>query len=167
MRLDFNVEYKIILYIPPYQLRILVSISTNPANKYLLIYSLFQKKLDQYIVSLQLKDLNPSDIWLGLKCFWWPSIKYIAPALTLNPQSNILNTFYRKLLLLLQINRNILQALLNVPFFLGEFRLQSLEIEQGIEVIGMIISIFSSNLPMSDLLKQSIEYTQLEIGIDK
>ena len=45
--------------------------------------------------------------------------------------------------------------------------MQSLEIEQGIEVIGIIISTFSSNPPTSYLLKQSIKYAQLEVNIDK
>ena len=71
----------------------------------------------------------------------------MAPILTLNPQRDILQPFYRKLLPLLKVNRNIPQALMHIPHYMGGFALQALETEQGIEAVSIIISSFTSKLP--------------------
>ena len=42
--------------------------------------------------------------------------------------------------------------------------MKSLEIEQCIESIGLIISCFSLILPTSNLMKHSLQYIQLEVG---
>ena len=44
--------------------------------------------------------------------------------------------------------------------------MKSLEIEQYVESIGLMISYFLSNLPISNLIKYSLELLQLEIGWD-
>ena len=50
---------------------------------------------------------------------------------------------------------------------MGGFDLQSLEIEQGIEALGIIVSTYESTLPTSNLFRQSLEFAQLEVGLDK
>ena len=90
----------------------------------------------------------------------------MAPALTLNPQCNILCLFYRKLLLVLKINQNIPQSLLHIPHHMGGFGLQALEVEQGIKALVIIVRTYTSNLLTSTLFKQSLEYIQLKVGID-
>ena len=40
-----------------------------------------------------------------------------------------------------------------------------LKVEQGIEALRLIVNICTLILPISKLLKQSIEYTQLEVGV--
>ena len=46
------------------------------------------------------------------------------------------------------------------------FGLQALEVEQGIEVLAIIVSIYTLRLSTSKLLKQTIEYVQLKEGIN-
>ena len=82
----------------------------------------------------------------------------MAPALILSPQTNILWKFYRGLLPKLKINWNIQLALIPIPFYMGDFEILSLELEQCIESITIVISCFSSTLLMSNLLKHSLEY---------
>ena len=87
-------------------------------------------------------------------------------ALTLNPKNNILQKFYRTILPRMKINWNILQAIISIPFYMGGFQSKSLEMEQTIESINLFITNFTSNLLTKDLLVQSLEYTQLECGLD-
>ena len=42
-----------------------------------------------------------------------------------------------------------------------------LEIEQDIEALELIINTYTSKLTTSKLLKQSIEYAQLEVGVEE
>jgi hypothetical protein len=49
---------------------------------------------------------------------------------------------------------------------MGGLGFKKLEHEQGIESINHIISTYDSPLPTSNLFKQSLEYIQLEVGID-
>ena len=96
-------------------------------------------------------DLSPSKIWMEYKSYWWSLICFMAPALTLFPNHDILHPFHRKLPPLLKINQNILTLLVSIPFYMGGFDLRSLKIEQGIEVLGIIISTYKSTLPTSNL----------------
>ena len=91
----------------------------------------------------------------------------MALALIFPPTSNILRPFYWKLLLKLGINWNILTELVEISIYMGEFQMKSLEIEQYIESIELIISYFSSILSTSNLMKHSLEHIQLEVGWDK
>ena len=50
---------------------------------------------------------------------------------------------------------------------MGGFGLRSLEVEQGVEALGIITSTCNSTLPTSMLFKQSLEFAQLELGMDK
>ena len=81
----------------------------------------------------------------------------MAPALKLEPAQNILKPFYRRLLPRIKINRNIHSALVPFPFYMGGFKLRSLEMEQIIEGFSLMISYFNSTLPTNDLMKKSIE----------
>ena len=45
---------------------------------------------------------------------------------------------------------------------MGGFDLHSLEIEQEIKALGIIVSTYKLSLPTSKLFKQSLEYAQLE-----
>ena len=81
----------------------------------------------------------------------------MAPALTLSPTSNILRPFHRNLLLRLGINRNILKELIEIPIYIGGFEMKSLEIEQCVESISLMISCFNSKLPTNKLIKYSLE----------
>ena len=53
----------------------------------------------------------------------------MAPALTLSLTSNILYPFHRNLLSRLDINRNIPKELIQIPIYMGEFGMKSLEME--------------------------------------
>ena len=133
--------------------RTLVGISTNPVNDNKSITTIFYNKLAEYITSIISCNLSPSDIMDRYYKFWWPSIKYMAPALTLSPTSNILQKFHRNLLLKMKINRNVPLALIPIPSHIGGFNLKTLEMEQCIESINIIISYFNSILPTSKLLQ--------------
>ena len=90
------------------------------------------------------------------------SLKFIEPALTLEPTQNILKPFHRGSLPMIQINRNVPSALISYPFHLGGFKLRFLEMEQTIEGLSLVISYFNSALPTNDLMKKSPEFLQLE-----
>jgi len=90
----------------------------------------------------------------------------MAPALTLPPTSNILHPFYRNLLPRLGINRNIPKELVEIPIYIRGFGMKSLEVEQCIESISLMISYFNSELPTNKLIKHSLELLQLETGYD-
>ena len=52
-----------------------------------------------------------------------------------------------------------------IPFYMGGFKLRSLEMEQIIEGFSILFSDLKSTLPTSDLMKQSLEYMKLESGL--
>ena len=93
-----------LLYLPPNKARTLVRVLINPSNDNKHIHELFQIKLVQHTTVLATSNLSPSEIIEGYNYFWWPSIKFIAPALTLNPKGNILQKFYRTILPKIKIN---------------------------------------------------------------
>ena len=97
--------------------------------------------------------------------FWLPSLKFMAPALMLEPEQNILKPFYRRLLPRININRNIPFALIPIPFCVGGIKLRSLEMKQIIEGFSIMIIYFNSTLPLNDLMKQSLECLPLESGL--
>ena len=136
----------------------LVKVSINPSNNNKYIYKLFQIKLAQYTTVLATLNLSLSEIIEGYNCFWWPSIKFMALTLTLNPKDNILQKFHRTILLRIKINYNIPQALISIPFYMGSFQMKSLEMEQTIESINTFITNFKLNLLTKDLLVQLLEY---------
>ena len=104
------------------------------------------------------------EIMKGYLVFWWPSIKFMAPTLTLAPNDDILRPFHCKLLPQLGVNRNIPKVLIVVLFYMGGFQLKGLELEQTIESISIVIICFNSPLSTVDLMKHSLEYMQLESG---
>ena len=85
--------------------------------------------------------------------------------LTLEPTKNILQPFYRRLLPRIKINRNMPSALIPIQFYMGGFKLRSLEMEQIIGGFSIVISYFNSTHQTSDLMKQSLEHVQLESGL--
>ena len=87
-----------ILYLSPLVIRDLVRVSTNPLNNNRDITREFQNKLNTYKASLISSKLSPMEIMKGYLAFWWPSIKFMAPALTLDLNDDILRSFYHKLL---------------------------------------------------------------------
>ena len=145
-------------YISLYETRVLADVSINPSNDNSSIIENFQDKLSQYTNSLISSNLSPSKMIIGYNTFWWPSIKFIAPTLTLDPLNNLLQKFYQSLLPRLGINQNIPKVLISIPFYIGGFQLKALEIEQCIESISTIITYFSSPLSTANLLKHSLEY---------
>ena len=77
-------------FIPPNETRTLVGAAVNPANETKQIISLFQDKVAALTTTLNSLHMSPCDILLGYKVYWWPAIKYMAPALNLSQHSNIL-----------------------------------------------------------------------------
>ena len=84
------------------------------------------------------------------------------PVPTLEPAQNILKPFHRGSLPRIKINRNMPSALLQLPSHLGRFKLRSLEMEQTIEGLSLVMSYFNSTLPTNDWMKQSPECLQLQ-----
>ena len=66
----------------------------------------------------------------------------------------------------MKVNRNVPLALILIPLHLESFNLKTLEMEQCIESINIVILCFNLILPTSKLLHQSLEYMQLEAGLD-
>ena len=88
-------------------MRILVGVTTNPSNENKEVLNLIHLKPQVYLATLTSCKLSPSNIMQGHDKFWWPSIKFMAPTLTLESKQNILQPFYRMLLPRIKINRNI------------------------------------------------------------
>jgi len=145
-------DYKL-PHVAPNVSRTLVRVSTNPANDNKSITTIFYNKLAEYIASITSYNLSPSDIMDRYYKFWWLSIKYMAPALILSPTSNILQKFHRNLLPKIKINSNVPLALIPILSHLGGFNLKTLEMEQYIESINIVISCFNSILLTSKLLQ--------------
>ena len=80
----------------------------------------------------------------------------MAPLLLLLSNKNTLQPLYRALLPKLHINRNFLSIMIICYLVAGGLGLGSLEVEQTIEAINLVISLFDSLTPLSFLLKESL-----------
>ena len=129
LKINLDGTSQSIPYIPPNKMRILVGVETNPSNINKEILNLMHLKTQGYLATLTSCTLSPSDIMEGCDKFWWPSIKCMAPVLTLEPAQNMLQPFYRRLLPRIKINRNLPSALIPILFYIGGFNIRSLEME--------------------------------------
>ena len=85
--------------------------------------------------------------------------------LSLSLKSSVLQPLYRTLLPKIKVNRNFPIVITLVSVALGELGLPSLEVEQVLEVIDLMISLYNSPTPAKFLLRDSLELLQLESGL--
>ena len=88
----------------------------------------------------------------------------MAPVLHLSQQSNTLRKFHRGLLPRIKVNRNFLLALMPIALSFEGLGFKTLELEQGLESISRLISIWVSGTHVSNLFRISLAFLQLEVG---
>ena len=91
----------------------------NPAKETKQIIFLFQDQVAALTTTLNSLQMSPCDMLLGCKVYWWPAIKYMALALILSQQSNVLRQFHRSLLPRIKVNRNFPVDLIPISPALG------------------------------------------------
>ena len=89
----------------------------------------------------------------------------MAPLLSILLTNNTLQPLYRAILPKLHINRKYLCTMITSYVAVRDLGLGSLEVEQIVEVVNLIISLFESPTLASYLLRESLEYMQLESGL--
>ena len=72
-------------------------------------------------------------------------------------RSNLLGSFYRKLLPRLKVNRNFLVIIVIAPESIGGLGLPSIETQQIVEAIDLILSLYNSLSLVKYLLRESLE----------
>ena len=88
----------------------------------------------------------------------------MAPSLNLSQQSHVLRQFHLSLFPRTKVNRNLLVALIQISLEFGGLGFRTLELEQGIESILHLISLWVKATSSSNILRVSLEYLQLEVG---
>ena len=79
-----------IKYLAPQESRMLIGIEVVPSHDPLAIVLIFQEKINQYCDRLHTSPLSPTKILASYNSYWWPSLKYIAPLLSLLCSGSIL-----------------------------------------------------------------------------
>ena len=130
------------------------------------ILEIYDVKLNHCAHALQTIHLAPSEIFKGFLSFWWPSLKYMAPFANIHLHSNILQPLYRNLLPKIKVNRHFPSTMAASSPIIGGLGLPSLEVEQAVEMISLVMSLFPASVATSFYLRESLELLQLESGID-
>ena len=125
---------------------------------------LFQDKVVALASKLNSLHISSCDILLGFRVHLWPAIKHMDPVLHLYRQINMLRKFHRSLFLCVQVNRNFPCMLILIFPSFGDLDLKTLELEQGVESISHLISLWDASTPDSNLLPVSFDFLQLEVG---
>ena len=119
----------------------LVSSAIKPANSNKEIIAEFQEKITKLTFKLLHLKLSHQQLLFRYNVYWWPSICYMAPALTLLLSEDILRLLHTSFLSKLGVNRNFPCSIILVAVVAGGLGLQSLEFEQGLEYLGHITSL--------------------------
>jgi hypothetical protein len=89
----------------------------------------------------------------------------MAPLLSPSLKFNILQPLNQVLLLKIKVNHNFLVEIISVSVAIGGLGLPSLETEQEVEEIDLVVSLFESPTLARYLLRDSIELLQLKSGL--
>lgn len=116
------------------------------------------------IFQLPQLHLSHQQILFGYNAYWWPSIRYMAPALTLPLTGNVLRPLHRAILPKIGVNCNSPKLAIPVSPAAGGLGHKSLELEQGLERLSHMASLWSSPTPSDPLLRTSLKLLQLEVG---
>ena len=69
-------------------------------------------------------------------------------------------------MLKLQVNWNFLLTIIKVPSNFSSLALSSIESEQVIEIINLLVTLFNTDAPSAYLLCKSLELGQIKLGLD-
>ena len=90
----------------------------------------------------------------------------MVPLLSLPIDSSILHLFCRNLLLWIKVDRNYHTPIIIVLVsFRGQLELPLIEVQQIVEAIDLLVSLFDSPTPTKFLIRDSLELLQLESGL--
>ena len=84
----------LIKYIPPQKLRVLVGVEITPSHDSDPVHETHKGKVNQCIVKLRPMNLSPLLLLQEYKAYWWASLKYMVPILSLHPSENTLQPLY-------------------------------------------------------------------------
>ena len=147
-----------------HETRKLVDAAINPSNSTKDVIFDFQAKVAQLTFKLPQLPLSHQQILFGYKVYWWPSIRYMAPNLTLPLSGNVLRPLHRAVLPKLGVNRNFPLIMIPSAAAVGSLGLKSLELEQDLERLSHLDVLWISSAPSSTLMRTSLELLQLELG---
>ena len=78
----------------------------------------------------------------------------------------VLQPLYQELLPRIKVNRNFPQIMIYIHITVGGLGLGSMEYEQTVKAINLFISLYQSAISSTQLLKDSLELIQVEVGLD-
>ena len=90
----------------------------------------------------------------------------MAPFTNIHLHSNILQPLYRNSLPKIKLNRHFPSTMAASSPIIRGLGLPSLEVEQAVEMISLVMSLFPASVATSFYLRESLELLQLESGID-
>lgn len=128
---------------------------------------MFKEKSQTYIDRLAVSKLRPGDIMFGYQHYWWPSLKYPTPVLSLAPNLNVLDKLHAALLPKLGVMKSFPTVMRGIPTYFGGLGLHLAEVETLVQAIHHFISLYEAETPTRSLLQILIEYHQLEIGSNR
>ena len=167
LHIDLENQRKELVHLRADQMRTLVGVPMQLNHQNEQIVQAILSKTTAYQNKLASCKLNSSDIMFGYQHYWWPSIKYPAPVLSLDHDSNVLADLHAAMLPKLRVMRTFPTVMRSVPSFLGGLNLKRLEVETIAQSLHHLITLYSSDTSTQLLLKILIEYHQLELGSDK
>ena len=147
--------------------RVLVGVPINLCHEEEQIVTMFTEKTKNYADKLATSKLSPGDIMFGYQHYWWPSLKYPAPVLSLAPNLNVLEKLHAALLPKLGVMKTFPLTMREIPAYLGGLNLHSVAVEALAQAINHFISLYEADAPTRPLLRILIEYHQLELGFEK
>ena len=132
--------------------RVLVGVPINLCHEEAQIVTMFKEKSQIYIDRLAASKLRPGDIMFGYQHYWWPSLKYPTPVLSLAPNLNVLDKLHAALLPKLGVMRTFPTVMRGVPTYFGGLNLHLAEVEALAQAIHHLISLYEAETPTRSLL---------------
>lgn len=119
--------------------------------------------------NIRQSSLTKQEVLVSYKAIWLPKITYCLPLTTfsLNQCLKIQSPVFQATLPKLGLNRNFPRAVLYGPTRYGGLAFPNLYLEQGIEHIKWLISIFRYPRQITSLMQIYLRYQQLEAGISE
>ena len=90
----------------------------------------------------------------------------MTPLLSLLIIKSVLYPLYRELLPRIKVNWNYPTIMISVHKAVGGLDLGSMEYEQTVEAINLYVSLYKSTTLLANLIKDSLELIQVEVGLD-
>ena len=145
LHIDVENRREEVMHLRADQMRTLVGVPMQLNHQNEQIVQAISSNMVAHQNKLESCKLTPSDIMFGYQHYWWPSLKYPAPVLSFNHDSNILADLHAAMLPKLRVMRTFPIAMRSVPSFLGGLELKRLEVETIAQSLNHLITLHSAN----------------------